>query len=54
MTEISFEYVLIDNLKLKQVLAYLNQIKKLKSLRLSFNCIYEYLELVKFEVLACH
>lgn len=48
--QISFEYVLIDNLKMKAVLNYFSQIKKLKSLKLAFNNIYEYLELVKFEV----
>lgn len=45
--------MLIDNLKMKAVLNYLSQIKKLKSLKLVYNNIYEYLELVKFEVSAC-
>ena len=48
--EISFEYVFMDNLKLPSVMAYLSQMKKLKNLRLSFNNMVEYLELVKFEV----
>lgn len=47
--ELSFEYVFMDNLKNKAVLSYLSQIKKLKSLKLSHNNIYEYLEIVKFE-----
>ena len=50
MEEISFEYVFMDNLKLPAVTAYLGQMKKLKNLRLSFNNMIEYLELVKFEV----
>jgi Leucine-rich repeat (LRR) protein len=48
--EISFEYVFMDNLRLPSVMAYLSQMKKLKNLRLSFNNMVEYLELVKFEV----
>eukprot|EP01019_Chilodonella_uncinata_P001294 GABU01001720.1.p2 GENE.GABU01001720.1~~GABU01001720.1.p2 ORF type:complete len:137 (-),score=53.16 GABU01001720.1:15-389(-) len=48
--EISFEYVFMDNLKLPSVMAYLSQMKKLKNLRLSFNNMVEYLELVKFEI----
>lgn len=51
--KISFEYVLVDILKMKAVLSYFSQIKKLKSLKLVSNNIYEYLELVKFEVAGC-
>ncbi len=52
--QISFEYVFIDNFKIKSVISYFSQIKKLKSLKLLSNNIYEYLELVKFEVPCSH
>ena len=52
--QVSFEYVFIDNFKIKSVISYFSQIKKLKSLKLLSNNIYEYLELVKFEVPCSH
>ena len=49
MDEVYFDHILIDNLKNKDVLAALTTLKKVKSLKLNFNNITEYLELVKFE-----
>ena len=49
MEELCFDHVLIDNLKNKECLAALSTLKKVKSLKLNFNNVTEYLELVKFE-----
>lgn len=47
--ELTLSHVFIENLKSKRVLGILQQMKRLKSLKLSNNNITDYLELVKFE-----
>lgn len=47
--EIQFDHILINNLKTKECQTALGSLKKVKSLKLNFNNIMDYLELVKFE-----
>lgn len=52
--ELTFEYVLIDNLIRKETLSRLQKLKKLRALNLRHNNLRNYLEIVKFENLTLH